>query len=283
MPATICDRWLDRLKYRLRVMQSKTETTYLDLRERILLGDLTAGSPMSAEDVAELTGVSLSMARQIILALGAGGYLSKKGRSYVVTTFTKAQIEEWRIALSAIVEIGALRLALKGGESLAELAQYLEDNVRHVAVDDEAFFLNVLAFTTMILGGKSSTLSELAEQFIPQAYFRLLWLSDVYADRLGYFVEAADRFLTAARDRDLQEIRKATRYFFDSTAPALHALVEHLSSKTYPREDPRTEKQGEFHTLEPKITGAPNYADKSRAITPLFRQLVDSDLVAYSF
>ena len=85
---------------------SKIDATYIELRERILFGELAAGAPMYAEDIMRHTGVSLSMARQLLLSLGAGGYLKKSGRSYVVATFTKEQVEEWRLALCAIVEIG---------------------------------------------------------------------------------------------------------------------------------------------------------------------------------
>ena len=64
----------------------------------------------------------------------------------------------------------------------------------------------------------------MVEQFIPQAFFRLLWLSDIYAERTGFLVEAADSYLVAARAGDLDGVRKASRFFFDSTAPALCAL-----------------------------------------------------------
>ena len=103
-------------------MQSKIESNYVELRERILFGELPAGTSMSSEDVIQLTGVSLSMARQLLLALGSAGYLTKTGRIYSVATFTREQVEEWRLTFASIVEIGALRLALSGQDGRAASA-----------------------------------------------------------------------------------------------------------------------------------------------------------------
>lgn len=260
-------------------MHSKIEATYIELREKILFGELAAGTDMTFEHIAELTGVSSSMARELILSLSVGGYLTKLGRGHVVTTFSKDQVDEWRLALGAIVEIGGLRLAIVGGERLEAVEEFLDAKVRTVSVENEEFFLGAVAFTTIVLGGNGSTLSQLVEQFIPQAFFRLQWLSDYYADRSGYLVEAADRFITAARAKDLAGVRDASRYFFDSTAPALHRLIEEMADGSYP---PRPQKDA-FHTIEPKITGSPTYAGSARAITPLVSPLREGVSAAHAF
>ncbi|MEM6409977.1 MAG: GntR family transcriptional regulator [Pseudomonadota bacterium] len=260
-------------------MHSKVDATYISLREKILFGELKAGSPMTFEHIVDLTDVSASMARELILSLSAGGYLTRRGRGHIVSTFSKKQVEEWRIALGGIVEIGALRLALVGGEQLDRAAQFLDGNVRNVSVEDEAFFLGAVAFTTIVLGGRESSLSQIVEQFIPQAFFRLQWLSDAYADRTGYLVEASDRYLAAARRGDLDGVRDASRYFFDSTAPALHKLVDEMAAGSFPRND----KRDALHTIEPKITGSPTYAGSSRALTPLMSSLSEAQLTAHTF
>lgn len=258
-------------------MLSKIDATYIELRERIMLGDLPPGTSMTADDVVAHTGVSLSMARHLLVSLGVGGYLTKRGRAYVVSTFTREQIEEWRLALGAIVEIGALRLTLAGGARLQAVAESLEKDVRSHAVEDEAFFLGAMSFATIILGGRQSTLSELVEQFIPQAFFRLLWLSDIYAERTGFLVEAADSYLVAARAGDLDGVRKASRFFFDSTAPALHKLIEQMERKDFP-------KSAQYHALqaiEPQVSGLPTYTGSTKAARPLLGPLSDAGAAAH--
>lgn len=259
---------------RWEAMTSKIDATYIDLRERILFGDLSAGSPLWASDIVEHSNVSLPMARQLVLSLGVGGYLTRRGRGYVVATFTKEQVEEWRLTLGAIVEIGALRLALVGGAKLEAVAEFLDANVRSHDVEEEAFFIGAIAFTTVILGGRGSTLSELVEQLIPQAFFRLLWLSDVYAERTGFLVEASDRYLSAARAGDLDGVRAACRSFFDSVAPAVHMLIEQMAAGSYPK----NEKQDGFQSIEPQISGMPTYTGSSRTVTPLFSPLSEAEL-----
>jgi DNA-binding GntR family transcriptional regulator len=255
-------------------MQSKIDATYIELRERILFGEFPAGTSMTFDDIAAHTGVSASMARQLLIALAVGGYITRSGRGSVVSTFTKEQVEEWRLALGAIVEIGALRLALVGGPKLEAAAAFLDQHVRDVSVDEEAFFVGSVAYTTVILGGNRSTLSQLVEQFIPQAFFRLLWLSDYYADRTGFLVEASDSYLVAARAGDLSGVRRAVRYFFDRTAPALHTLIEHMAVGEYPPRD----KRDALHSIEPQITGIPTHTGSARAVTPLLSPLAQSEL-----
>lgn len=255
-------------------MQSKIDATYIELRERILFGEFPAGTSMTFDDIVEHTGVSASMARQLLMALAVGGYVTRSGRGSVVAAFTKEQVEEWRLALCAIVEIGALRLALVGGQKLEAAAAFLDEHVRNVSVDDEAFFIGSVAYTTIILGGNRSTLSQLVEQFIPQAFFRLLWLSDHYADRTGFLVEASDTYLAAARSRDLSGVRSAVRYFFDRTAPALHTLIGELSAGKYPPK----QKQHALHSIEPQITGIPTHTGSARAVIPLLSPLAQAEL-----
>lgn len=256
-------------------MLSKIDSTYLDLRERIMQGDLLPGTPMTADDVVAHTGVSLSMARHLLVSLGVGGYLTKRGRAYVVSTFTKAQVEEWRLALGAIVEIGALRLALAGGARLQAVAACLETDVR--SHEDEAFFLGAMAFTTIILGGQQSALSELVEQLIPQVFFRLLWLSDIYAEREGLLIEAAESYLVAARSGNLDGVRQASRFFFDSVAPALHKLIDRMELKDYPRDS----KHHALQAIEPQISGLPTYAGSAKAVRPLLSPLSDAGSAAH--
>lgn len=258
-------------------MLSKIDSTYLELRERIILGDLLPGSQMTADDIVAQTGVSLSMARHLLVSLGVGGYLTKRGRAYVVSTFTRAQVEEWRLALGAIVEIGAVRLALAGGARLQAVAECLDRDVRSHAVEDEAFFLGAMSFTTIILGGSQSALSELVEQFVPQAFFRLLWLSDIYAERTGFLVEAAESYLVAARSGDLDGVREASRFFFDSTAPALHKLIEQMERKAYPRDG----KHHALQAIEPQISGMPTYTGSTKAVRPLLGPLSDTGAAAH--
>ena len=257
---------------------SKIDATYIELRERILFGELAAGAPMYAEDIMRYTGVSLSMARQLLLSLGAGGYLKKSGRSYVVSTFTKEQVEEWRLALCAIVEIGALKLALTGAEKIDETAAFLNAHVRGIDVRNERFFIGAMALTTFVLGGPRSTLSRLVEQFIPQAFFRLLWIADSYADRTGFLVEAGDRFLSAARSGDLEGIRQSVRFFFDGTAPSLYTLIDNMAGGSFPA----NEKTDGFQTIELQISGVPTYAGSSRSSTPILRPISDAGKLAFA-
>jgi DNA-binding GntR family transcriptional regulator len=99
------------IKRAVESMLSKTDATYLDLRERILFGELKAGSPYSAQDMAAHYGLHINRARRLLVALKVGGYLTRSGASYVISTFSQSQVEEWRLSLGAIVEIGAIRLA----------------------------------------------------------------------------------------------------------------------------------------------------------------------------
>ncbi|MDY7099453.1 MAG: hypothetical protein SXU28_15065, partial [Pseudomonadota bacterium] len=157
--------------------------------------------------------------------------------------------------------------------------QFLNTNVRNLSHRQEDFFLGAVAFTTIILGGRGSALSQLVEQFIPQAFFRLQWLSDVYAERTGYLVEASDRYLEAARAKDMEAVRQASRSFFDGTAPALHKLADEMAAGSYPPKD----RHDGFHTIEPKITGAPTYAGSARAMTPLLSPLGEREFDAHPF
>ena len=58
-------------------MQSKIDATYIELRERILFGEFPAGTSMTFDDIVEHTGVSASMARQLLMALAVGGYVPR--------------------------------------------------------------------------------------------------------------------------------------------------------------------------------------------------------------
>ena len=258
-------------------MNSKVDHSFVDLRERILFGEFPAGSPLFAEDIVSHLGVSMNMARQLLLSLGGAGYLTRRGRSYVVSTFTKEQVEEWRLALCAFVEIGAVRLALEGGGRLREAEQFLNASVRRVDVNHEDFFIGAMALTTMVLGGPRSTLAQLVEQFIPQAFFRLLWLSDAYADRTGFLVEAGDRFLPAARSGNLEAVREACRFFFDSTAPALYTLVNNMDVRSYPEKM----KIDGFQSIEPDISGMPTYVGSMRSSTAMLRPLSEIDRTTF--
>jgi hypothetical protein len=194
----------------------------------------------------------------------------------VISTFTHAQVEEWRLALAAIVEIGALRLALSPPQRLQPLAHFVDKRIRDLPVDHEDFFLGAMGLTNIVLGGNNSTLSELVTQFIPQAFFRLLWLSDTYADRTGFLVEASDRFLAAAQGGDLDGVRQASRFFFEGIAPALRTLIEKREEGIYPGRD---RKDG-FQSIEHNIAGYPTHAGSSRTFTPVILPLAEIDLVA---
>lgn len=259
-------------------MNSKVEQSFVELRERILFGEIPGGSPLTAEDVVTQLGVTLNMARQLLLSLGSTGYLTRRGRSYVVSTFSKEQVEEWRLALCAIVEIGALRLALDGEEKLRAVEQFLDARVRDVDVHNEAFFIGAMALTTFVLGGPRSTLAQLVEQFIPQAFFRLLWIADSYAERTGFLVEAGDRFLSAARSGDLEGIRQSVRFFFDGTAPSLYTLIDNMAGGSFPA----NEKTDGFQTIEPQISGMPTYAGSARATIPMLRPVTEIDRMTYA-
>lgn len=54
-------------------MTSKSEAIYIDLRERILFGDLPAGSQFSSHELTPLTGVNQTMATRLLLSLKTGG------------------------------------------------------------------------------------------------------------------------------------------------------------------------------------------------------------------
>lgn len=261
---------------RLERMTTKAEAAYLDLRERILFGELPAGSPFSAKELMNLTGVNITMARKLLLSLKSGGYLTRSGPSYVISSFTIEQVEEWRVGLGAIVEIGALRMALERNGRLQSLTTFLNTHIRGVPVNQEAFFLGALGLTRIVLGGDQSALSNLVGQLVPQVFFRLLWMSDSYADRTGFLVEASDRFLVAAESGDLEGVRSASHHFFDGIAPALHKLVANMAEGIYPANN---RKDG-FQTIEAKITGVPTYADSSKAWLMMLEPLADIDRTA---
>ena len=265
-------------------MNSKIDTAFIELREQILLGRLEPGSVLSSDDVVAATGVSKPSSKRLLRSLAAGGYLAKpRGTAgthrfdrYCVSSFDKAQIEEWRLALCAIVEIGALKLMLDQGTALQQARQYLEHYVRNVDVHNERFFLGAVGFTTIVLGGERSSLAQLVERCIPQAFFRMLWLSDVYADRTGYLVEAGDRFFEAAHARDVDGVRSSCRHFFDSVSPALHSLIEHIEAKSYPDND----REDGFQTIEPTISGRPIYTGTAKTVLPLLTPMSQTDLAA---
>lgn len=250
-------------------MLSKTDATYLDLRERILFGELKAGAPYSAQDMAAHYGLHINMARRLLVALKVGGYLTRSGTSYVISTFSQSQVEEWRLSLGAIVEIGAVRLAQSGGGTLGPLAAFIDERIRNVPVNHEDFFLGAMGLTHIVLGGKESTLANLVSQFIPQAFFRLLWMADSYSVRTGFLVEASDRFLDAARTGDIAGVRVASRIFFDGIAPSLQTLIEKMGEGIYPVND----RQDGFQTIEDNIAGYPTYAGSSRTFTPIIEPL----------
>jgi hypothetical protein len=171
--------------------------------------------------------------------------------------------------LGAIVEIGAVRLAQSGGGNLGPLAAFIDERIRNVPVNHEDFFLGAMGLTHIVLGGKESTLANLVSQFIPQAFFRLLWMADSYAVRTGFLVEASDRFLDAARSGDLAGVRAASRIFFDGIAPSLQTLTEKMGEGIYPLND----RQNGFQTIEDNIAGYPTYAGSSRTFTPIIEPL----------
>lgn len=251
-------------------MLSKTDATYLDLRERILFGKLKAGSAYSAQDMAGHYGLHINMARRLLVALKVGGYLTRSGTSYVIAEFSQSQVEEWRLSLGAIVEIGALRLTRSGRAALDPLATFIDERIRNVPVKHEDFFLGAMGLAHIVLGGRESALAKFVSQFIPQVFFRLLWMADSYADRTGFLVEASDQFLVAARKSDFAGVRLATRFFFDGIAPSLRTLIENMSEGIYPVND----RHDGFQTIENNIAGYPTYAGSSRTLAPMMEPLL---------
>ena len=94
----------------------------------------------------------------------------------------------------------------------------------------------------------------------------------------GFFVEAADKFLTAARSGDLEGVRKACRFFFDSTASSLFTLIEKMEARAYPEKV----KVGGFQAIEPHISGMPTYAGSARATIPMLRPVTEIDRMTYA-
>jgi DNA-binding GntR family transcriptional regulator len=257
-------------------MTTKSEATYVDLRERIMFGELKGGAPYSASDMVADYGIKINMARTLMVAMKMGGYLTRFGPSYVVSTFSHEQVEEWRLALGAIVEISALRMALSTGNWTEVLEDYVDDHVRDVPVDDEDFFHGAMGLLTIVLGGDHSTLSRIVSAYIPQAFFRLLWMSDFYAERTGFLVEACDRCLAAAKARNLADVRAASRHFFDGIAPPLHELIENMGKGVYPQND---RKDG-FQTIENQASGQKTDPWSTVTYTPILNPLAASDLTA---
>jgi hypothetical protein len=149
------------------------------------------------------------------------------------------------------------------------LAQFIDERIRNVPVNHEDFFLGAMGLTHIVLGGKESTLANLVSQFIPQAFFRLLWMADSYAVRTGFLVEASDRFLDAAKSGDLAGVRAASRLFFDGIAPSLQMLIEKMDEGIYPVND----RQDGFQTIEDNIAGYPTYPGSSRTFMPIIEPL----------
>lgn len=257
-------------------MTTKTHATYIDLRERILFGDLKAGDPYSSSDMMRDYGIVVGMARRILVSMKVGGYLTRSGPSYVVSSFSHEQVEEWRIGLGSLVEIGALRMTLSGGQWLEDFTRYVEKNIRHVSIDDEDFFQAAIGLTNMVLGGPNSTLAAIVDQFIPQVFFRLLWMADFYSERRGYLVEASDRFLVAAHARDLVGVRAASRLFFDGNAPGLHVLIDNMGKGIYPTND----RKNGFQVIETLASGSTTDIGDLRTFTPILTPLSETSLKA---
>lgn len=234
---------------------------------------------MSSDEISRLTGVSQSMAKRLLLALNDGAYLTKTGkRSFEITTFSRDQVDEWHLALGAIIEIGALRMCLTGDSRIDTAEAFLEANLRNTSVEDEGYFMSAISLTTLILGGPRSSLPPLVEQIIPQAFFRLLWLATGLSNRGSYLVEVADRVITAARSKDLEGVRKSVRSFFDSTALALHGLID-LLAEGGPIPTPKT---GGLQMIEPQLSGAPTHFGSSRMTVDLLGLLPSHDRIAFS-
>lgn len=253
-------------------MTSKTHATYIDLRERILFGDLKPGEPYTSNDMMRDYGIVVGMARRILVSMKVGGYLTRSGSSYVVSSFTHDQVEEWRLALGALVEIGALRMTLAGGAWLDNFTRYVEGNIRSFPVDNEDYFQGAIGLTNMVLGGRGSSLASIVDLFIPQVFFRFLWMADFYSDRTGFLIEASDRFLIAARDRDLDGVRAASRFFFDGNAPGLHALVENMAKGIYPIND----RKNGFRVIESLASGQSTNVGDLLTFTPMLSPLSET-------
>ncbi|MFC6927340.1 hypothetical protein ACFQFS_10620, partial [Novosphingobium lubricantis] len=71
--------------------------------------------------------------------------------------------------------------------------------------------------------------------------------------------------------------RWAPHSAYDSTAPALHKLIEQMERKDFP-------KSAQYHALqaiEPQVSGLPTYTGSTKAARPLLGPLSDSGAAAH--
>lgn len=216
------------------------ERTYLALRDYLLCGGLVGGEPMQEEALAAQFGVSRTPVREALARLASEGLLESSGRSYLLPTLSRADIDDI-YELRLLLEPEAIRQVtqrLNGRKPLKPLREQLAAMVAAHAVGD------VAAFSDANYRYRAAWL-----ELIPNR--RLLRAIELYADHVRYL-----RVLTLGEPSTRVVVlrglkRLAAAFAADEPESAAAAMRDHLrEAKRILQESlDRQKRQGNGHAL----------------------------------
>ena len=216
------------------------ERTYLALRDHLLSGGLVGGELMQEEALAAQFGVSRTPVREALARLASEGLLESSGRSYLLPTLSRGDIEDI-YELRLLLEPEAIRQVtqrLNGRKQLKPIREQLAAMATAHAVGD------VVAFSDANYRYRAAWL-----ELIPNA--RLLRAIELYADHVRYL-----RVLTlgepSTRVVVLRGLKRLTAAFAaGEPGNAVAAMRDHLheAKRILQKALDRQKRQGDEYAL----------------------------------
>lgn len=153
------------------VRQSLSEQAAEAIKSRILSLDLSPGTRLVVDTLADELGVSRTPVREGLKQLVSHGIVTYDGNTYAVTTYSRQDVEDIFTIRRALEALAASQAAQRmSTENLRGLRELCEEGRRRLAEEDTEFLITVdVRFHEMIAAGSGNErlirlLDELREQ-----------------------------------------------------------------------------------------------------------------------
>jgi DNA-binding GntR family transcriptional regulator len=220
---------------------SLSDKVTLLLRENIVSGTLSAGSPLKQEELSERFGVSMGSLREALRTLNSEGLVTLlPNRGAAVSELSASEAEEI-FDIRTYLELGALELALPhAAERIFGAAEKVLDKMDAVGDASKWADLNRKFHETLYAPANRPRLMGLIRNMHDNVgrYMRL------YLDTLNFQSESQREhrdLLAACRERDLSAAQRILR---EHTRHAREQLVRYLESSKRSRTDTVQGKRG---------------------------------------
>lgn len=160
------------------VRRSLSEQAAEAIKERILSLDFPPGTRLVVDALAEDLGVSRTPVREGLKSLVSQGIVTYDGNSYVVTTYSRQDVEDLFAIRRALEALAAYQAAQRmSKKALRELRALCEEGRRHIDEEDTEFLISMdMRFHEMIAEGSGNPrLIRLLENLREQSWLIRRW------------------------------------------------------------------------------------------------------------